>query len=103
MWFPLHRRGIRDRVCRGRWPELVLAWPASGEGSHDVRSELLLRADVHRFFDAGLVGVNQDLRIKVSPKIRETWFNGKAYYRLNDQALTVVPDLVANRHRIPTA
>jgi putative restriction endonuclease len=67
------------------------------QGSHDVRNGLLLRADFHRLFDAGLVGVNQDLRIKVSPKIRETWFNGKAYYRLNDQPLSVVPDLVANR------
>ena len=67
------------------------------QGSHDVRNGLLLRADFHRLFDAGLVGVNQDMRIKVSPKIRETWFNGKAYYRLNDQPLTVVPDLVANR------
>jgi putative restriction endonuclease len=57
----------------------------------------LLRAGFRRLFDAGLVGVNQDLRIKVSPKIRETWFNGKAYYRLNDQPLTVVPDLAANR------
>lgn len=67
------------------------------QGSHDVRNGLLLRADFHRLFDAGLVGVNQDLRIRVSPKIRETWFNGKAYYRLNDQPLTVVPDLAVNR------
>ena len=37
------------------------------------------------------------LQCLASPKIRETWFNGKAYYRLNDQPLTVVPDLVANR------
>jgi putative restriction endonuclease len=70
---------------------------AEEQGSHDVRNGLLLRADFHRLFDAGLVGVNQDLRIKVSPKIRETWFNGKAYYRLNDQPLTVVPDLAVNR------
>jgi putative restriction endonuclease len=38
------------------------------------------------------VSVNQDLQIKVSPKIRETWFNGKVYYNLNNQPLSVVPD-----------
>ncbi len=61
------------------------------KGSHDVRNGLLLRADFHRLFDAGLVSVNQDLRIKVSPKIRETWFNGKVYYNLNDLPLAVIP------------
>ena len=65
---------------------------ADERGSHDVRNGLLLRADFHRLFDAGLVTVNQDLRIKVSPKIREAWFNGKIYYGLNDQPLSVVPD-----------
>ena len=72
--------------------------PYSDEkGSHDVRNGLLLRADFHRLFDAGLVSVNQDLRIKVSPKIRETWFNGKVYYRLNDQPLSVVPEIAVQR------
>jgi putative restriction endonuclease len=72
--------------------------PYSDErGSHDVRNGLLLRADFHRLFDAGLVTVNQDLRIKVSPKIREAWFNGKVYYGLNDQPLTVVPDVAAHQ------
>ena len=66
--------------------------PYSKEGSHDVRNGLLLRADFHRLFDAGLVSVAGDLKIKVSPRIREEWFNGKAYYRLNDQALSVIPN-----------
>lgn len=70
---------------------------ANEKGSHDVRNGLLLRADFHRLFDAGLVTVNQDLRIKVSPKIREAWFNGKVYYGLNDQPLSVVPDLAAHQ------
>ena len=72
--------------------------PYSNErGSHDVRNGLLLRADFHRLFDAGLVSVNQDLRIKVSPKIRETWFNGKVYYKLNDQPLSVVPEIESQK------
>ena len=71
--------------------------PYSKEGCHDVRNGLLLRADFHRLFDVGLVSVSQDLRIKISPKIHETWFNGKAYYRLNDQPLSVLPDLPGQR------
>lgn len=71
--------------------------PYSKEGSHEIRNGLLLRADFHRLFDVGLVSVTQDLRIKISPKIRETWFNGKAYYRLNDQPLSVLPDLPAHQ------
>ncbi len=71
--------------------------PNSEEGSHDVRNGLLLRADFHRLFDVGLVSVTQDLKIKVSPRIHEAWFNGKAYYRLNDQPLSVLPDLPSNR------
>ncbi|MEG3192488.1 HNH endonuclease [Lysobacter sp. D1-1-M9] len=67
--------------------------PYANEGSHDVRNGLLLRADFHRLFDVGLVGVTPDLRIRISPRIREAYFNGKAYYRMNDQQLSVVPDL----------
>ena len=65
--------------------------PYSGEGGHDVRNGLLLRADFHRLFDAGLVSVTPDLRIRVSQRISEEWFNGKAYYRLDHSPLSVVP------------
>lgn len=65
--------------------------PYSGEGGHDVRNGLLLRADFHRLFDVGLVSITSDLKVRVSPKIRETWFNGKAYYRLDNQPLSVIP------------
>jgi putative restriction endonuclease len=65
--------------------------PYAKEQSHDVRNGLLLRADFHRLFDVGLVSVSGDMKIKVSPRIRETWFNGKNYYRLNDRRLAVTP------------
>ncbi|MGH8275000.1 MAG: HNH endonuclease [Gammaproteobacteria bacterium] len=67
--------------------------PYSQEGTHDVRNGLLLRADFHRLFDVGLVGVTPDLRVKISPRIREAYFNGKAYYRLNDAPLSQIPEL----------
>ncbi len=65
--------------------------PYSGEGGHDVRNGLLLRADFHRLFDAGLVSVTPDLRVKISQRIREKWFNGKVYYQLDNSPLSVVP------------
>lgn len=66
--------------------------PYSGDGSHDVSNGMLLRADFHRLFDSGLVSVTPDLKIKISPRIREAYFNGKAYYRLNDQPLSILPE-----------
>ncbi len=65
--------------------------PYSGEGGHDVRNGLLLRADFHRLFDAGLVSVTPELRVRVSQRIKEEWFNGKVYYRLDNEPLSVVP------------
>lgn len=65
--------------------------PFSGEGGHEVSNGLLLRADFHRLFDVGLVGVTPDLKIRISPRIREMWFNGKIYYSLDDKPLAVVP------------
>lgn len=66
--------------------------PYAGEGTHDIRNGMLLRADFHRLFDKGLVSVTQDRQIKISPRIREAYFNGKAYYRLDGKPLEVVPE-----------
>lgn len=65
---------------------------ASEATSHEVTNGLLLRTDFHRLFDNGLVTVEPDLTIRVSPRIREAWYNGKAYYRLDGTRLAVVPD-----------
>lgn len=69
----------------------------SGDGDHDIRNGLLLRADFHRLFDAGLVSVTPEMKIRVSRRIQETWFNGKVYYRLDNQPLSVLPDDLALR------
>ncbi len=66
--------------------------PFSQLGQHAVSNGLLLRADFHRLFDQGLVTVTPDYRIRVSPRIREAWFNGKAYNRLNGTELAILPD-----------
>ena len=66
-------------------------------GTHDVQNGLLLRADFHKLFDAGLVSVTPEYKIRVSPRIRETWFNGKVYYRLDNQPLAVMPGQLSQR------
>jgi len=65
--------------------------PYAEEGPHELQNGLLLRSDFHKLFDKGLVTITPDLTVEVSPKIREEWFNGKAYYRLHGQRLASLP------------
>lgn len=73
--------------------------PFAQSGPHQISNGLLLRSDFHKLFDLGYVTVDQDLRVKVSPRIREDWFNGKAYYRLDRQPLASLPDAADQRPR----
>ena len=66
-------------------------------GPHRISNGMLLRSDFHKLFDAGLVTVTPELRVRVSDKIQEQYFNGKAYYRLHDQPLAVIPKLDSQR------
>jgi putative restriction endonuclease len=66
--------------------------PFSENGAHSVPNGLLLRSDFHRLFDLGLITVTPEMIVEVSSRIREDWFNGKAYYRLNGQRLASVPE-----------
>lgn len=61
--------------------------PYADDGPHDVRNGLLLRADLHRLFDAGYVTVTPDLRLRVSPRLKSEFDNGRAYYPLDGQPL----------------
>jgi len=71
--------------------------PYANEGTHDIRNGLLMRADFHKLFDAGLVSVAPNLTIQISPRIREAWLNGKVYYRLQNQPLAVIPESPLHR------
>ncbi|GAB3380764.1 HNH endonuclease [Lysobacter fragariae] len=66
--------------------------PYAESGPHQVSNGLLLRSDFHKLFDAGLVTVEPDYRVRVSGKIRDRYFNGKAYYRLDGQQLASLPE-----------
>lgn len=71
--------------------------PFAESGPHDVSNGMLLRSDFHKLFDLGMITVTPEFRVEVSPRIREEWFNGKAYYRLHGQELANLPESVAER------
>lgn len=57
--------------------------PFSLDGPHLVNNGLLLRADLHRLFEQGYVGVGVDGRFAVSQRLRTDFKNGHTYYPLN--------------------
>lgn len=63
--------------------------PFSLGGDHLVSNGLLLRRDLHRLFDLGYVTVTTDYRFKVGESLREEYHNGRSYYALDGQQITV--------------
>lgn len=63
--------------------------PYGADGSHEVANGLLLRADIHRLFDAGYVTVTPDHRFVVSQRLAKEWENGKAYYAMSGREIAL--------------
>jgi putative restriction endonuclease len=63
--------------------------PYGAGGSHEIRNGLLLRADLHRLFDKGYVTVDENLRFRVSGRLRSEFKNGKTYYPLDGKLLAL--------------
>jgi putative restriction endonuclease len=61
-----------------------------------VVNGLLLRADIHRLFDAGYVTVTPERRFVVSQRLAQEWENGKAYYEMHGREIAL-PRRVADR------
>ncbi|MBI3784819.1 MAG: HNH endonuclease [Deltaproteobacteria bacterium] len=87
-WIPAPEDWAKNNV-RGRYYD--------ADGPHDIGNGLLLRADFHKLFDVGLVTITPELRVEVSQRIREEWYNGAAYYRLHGQRLANIPGDVAQQ------
>ena len=66
--------------------------PYSHGGEHEISNGLLLRADIHKLFDAGYVTVTPDHRFRVSERLADEYHNGKVYYRYNDSRIWVPPN-----------
>jgi putative restriction endonuclease len=69
--------------------------PYAEEGVHDVTNGLALRSDLHRLFDAGYVTVDEAHRFVVSPRLREEFQNGRAYYELHGRVIELPADVSA--------
>ena len=75
----------------------------SSGGEHLISNGLLLRSDLHRLFDRGYITVDaENLSIVVSPRIKEEYENGRAYYILHGQRLAqpVNPLAVPSREKL---
>jgi putative restriction endonuclease len=66
--------------------------PYKQDGPNRVNNGLLLRADLHQIFDAGLITITPDYRIMVSDQIKARYRNGREYYKLRGERLANLPD-----------
>lgn len=63
--------------------------PYAAGGTHEVSNGLLLRADVHKLFDAGYVTVTPEARFEVSRRLRDDFDNGRVYYGMHGQPIAL--------------
>lgn len=63
--------------------------PYLGPASNHVQNGLLLRADLHRLYDAGYLAVTPDLRLEVSRRLRDDFDTGEEYYRMAGSSVIV--------------
>ena len=54
--------------------------PVKDGGIHRVDNGMLLRSDVHKLFDDGYLGVDDRLRLRVSPRLKSEFGNGVEFY-----------------------
>lgn len=66
--------------------------PYSAGGPHDVTNGVLLRTDLHRLLDRGYLTITAEHRLEVSPRLKQDYSNGKAYYAMQGQTLNLPAD-----------
>lgn len=65
--------------------------PYSKLGPHSISNGILLRSDLHNLFDQGYLTVTLDSRVEVSSRIKKEFDNGRHYYALHGQKLSITP------------
>jgi putative restriction endonuclease len=63
--------------------------PVAEGGEHRSDNGLLLRSDVHTLFDAGYLGVDNRMRLQVSPALRSEFGNGDALYAKANETIAL--------------
>lgn len=70
--------------------------PVAHEGQHRVDNGLLLRSDVHILFDRGYLGIDEQHRLHVSPRLRSDFGNGDEFYSKQGSVIAL-PDRKVDR------
>jgi len=69
----------------------IVEW--SDTHTNDVTNGILLRADIHKLFDAGYVTIDPDgYRFVVSKRLKEDYDNGREYYQLHGTRILLPED-----------
>lgn len=63
--------------------------PVTRGGEHRMDNGLLLRADIHKLFDKGYVGIDPKYRLMVSSRLRDEFGNGEQLYAISGQPISV--------------
>lgn len=63
--------------------------PISEGGQHRIDNGILMRSDVHTMFDRGYIGIDEDFRLLVSPRLRTEFGNGKEFYSKEGQVISL--------------
>ena len=72
----------------------IVEW--SDTHTNDVTNGILLRADIHKLFDAGYVTIDPDgYRFVVSKRLKEDYDNGREYYQLHGSQILLPEDSTA--------
>jgi putative restriction endonuclease len=70
--------------------------PVTRGGENRLDNGLLLRSDVHTMFDSGYLAVDQQHRLRVSPRLRTDFGNGEQFYAQAGQVIAL-PDRKVDR------
>jgi putative restriction endonuclease len=70
--------------------------PVAHGGQHRIDNGILLRSDVHTMFDRGYIGIDEDFRLRVSPRLRSEFGNGDEFYTKEGQVVTL-PSVTNNQ------
>lgn len=65
--------------------------PVAAGGQHRVDNGLLLRSDVHTMFDRGYLTVDDQHRLRVSPRLRREFANGDEFYARDGESILLPP------------
>ncbi|MBP6721514.1 MAG: HNH endonuclease [Bacteroidia bacterium] len=61
------------------------------QGPNQVSNGLLLRSDIHKLFDKGIMTITKDHRVEISNDIRSEYENSSKYLILHGKTLENLP------------